>query len=179
MRDNELKILLGQQLDLAVANAGWDFLVVQKDQPHQEGAPDKGTVYFEKLFDTPYGFAKTVLNYDPLVQKFIETEQQWTRSTFQISALKQEDPSNVAAPTASDITHVMRMHMNSRFVARELIKKNIGLERATEVRNPYFEDDKVRFEAHPSFDVVLIHIKTLENPVDVISKIEAEVHVVD
>jgi hypothetical protein len=179
MLDNELKILLSEQLDLAVANAGWDFLVVQKDQPHQEGVPDKGTIFFEHLFDVPYGFAKTKLVYDEDIQQFVEVEQQWTRSTFQISALKQENPMDVTAPTASDIANRIRLHMNSRFVAREFIRKNVGLERATEVRNPYFEDDKIRFEAHPSFDVVLTHIKTLDNVIDRIMRVDADVHVVD
>lgn len=179
MLDNALKKILGDQLDLAVANAGWTFDVVQKDQPQQQGTPDKGTVFFEKRFDNPYGFAKTSHVYDETLKLFKEIEEQWTRTTFQISALNQENPMDTAAPTASDIANRMKLHMNSRFVAREFIKLGVGLERTGEISNLYFEDDKVRYEAHPSFDIVLIHIRTIENTTPAIVSIDLTVDVVD
>ena len=178
MRDNDLKVLLATQLDLAVSNAGWNFPVVQKNQPHQEGTPDGPTVFFEKLFDTSYGFARMGLEYSAPDDSFTESEQQWIQTTFQISALCQEDPSDTTKPTAGDIANQMKLHMGSRFVVRAWSTLNVGVLRTTQVRGPYFEDDKLRFEQHPSFDLVITHIRTLDNSVPAVHHADVEYYVV-
>src|SRR5579859_873747 len=68
---------------------GYIFEVQQKQQPTKQGIPTVPTVYFEKLFDTPYGW--TVVSYEENVEaglfKLTETESQLFPTTFQISAM--------------------------------------------------------------------------------------------
>jgi hypothetical protein len=174
--DNELKILVAGLLEEAVAASGWTYPVIQKNQPHQEGMPEGPSVFFEKLFSTQYGFAKSDYSYVPAEDVFKEKESQWFQTTFQISSFIQEDPKDITLPTAADITERLRMLIGSRATVRKLKIANVGMYRVTEVRNPYFEDDKLRFEAYPSFDIVLTHIRSIENDIGVVRSAEIEVY---
>jgi len=54
MDDNQLIAELATKLDAAIVMFGWSFIVIQKNDPNQQGIPSSGTaVFFEKLFDIP------------------------------------------------------------------------------------------------------------------------------
>lgn len=171
MTDNELIEVLIASLSTAITNNGYTYTppggsatpypVWQKNQPTQQGIPTSPTVFFEKLFDNAYGFAHVGSVYNPTTQTYTETEYQPYRTTFQISAWAIQDPTNTALPTASDIANAMRGYLMSRANLRGWwTLDKINVERATEVRNPYIEDDRHRFEATPSFDMVITHRRT-------------------
>lgn len=164
MTDNGLIALFTSQIDAALANAGWTFNVIQKDQPTQQGQPSAGAVYFQKLFDHPYGspMISKVSNYP--VMTFTETESQWYETTFQVSALVTQDPTNLSLPTASDVANYVKMYIATRSARAVLMAQNVGMHRITEVRNPPFQDDRERYEYQPNFDVVLTHIR----PIDIV-----------
>jgi len=44
--------------------------------------------------------------------------------------------------------------------------------RVTDVRNPFFEDDKTRFEANPNFDITLTHASPITLTVPPVDRIE-------
>lgn len=162
MTDNQLIVLLASQLDAAVVSGGWNYLTIQKDQPTQQGVPFDGAVFFQKLFDHPYGspMLSKVSNYPTMT--FTETDEQWYETHFQISALVTQDPTNLSLPTASDVANYVKMYLASRASRSVLMAQNVGTLRVTEVRDPAFQDDRERFEYHPNFDIVLTHIRTIE-----------------
>jgi hypothetical protein len=161
MTDNELISLLAGQMDAAVAAGGWPYLTIQKYQPTQQGLPSQPAVFFEKLFDHPYGSPGNHLSLNVDNLGFSETSTQVYESLFQISTLVIQDPGNLTIPTASDVANYIKMYLAAPSVRAIFMAQNVGVLRVTHVRNPYFEDDRHRFEAHPSFDINLTYLKDI------------------
>lgn len=154
MNDNALIAVVATQIEAAMTAAGWGYVVIQKNDPTQEGAPSGPAVFFEKLFDHPYGWpmSKAVQN-APLTLS--ETTTQLYETTFQISALVKQDPQNLFLPTASDVANYVKIFISTPTIIRAMAAQGVATLRVTEVRNPYFEDDHSQFEANPSFDIVV------------------------
>ena len=155
MTDNELINIIATQLELAVANAGWDYKVIQKNDPQQEGIPSEPGIFFEKLFDHPYGFPIINNTYNSVPDNFSETNLQVYETTFQVTSLVIQNPDDLTIPTASDAANQMLMFMQSRTTVAALRALGVSLLRITQVRNPYFVDDRNRFEGHPNFDIIV------------------------
>jgi len=85
------------------------------------------------------------------------TESQQYLTTFQFSALATQDPSNVNSLTASDILNYARAVMQSLAFVTAIEAQGVGVLRIGAVRNPYFDDDRSRWEACPSFDLTFTH----------------------
>jgi hypothetical protein len=162
MNDNPLIELFIAQLTAAMAGAGWAYPIVQKNQPTQEGIPTQNAVFFEKLFDNEYGWpgmsGEYVAPTPPVAQgSYNKAEKQWVETTFQVSALAIQDPSNLNVPTASDIVNFVKRYINSRPVIYALKSSGVSILRIGQIRNPYFADDRDLYEANPNFDVILQH----------------------
>ncbi len=121
---------------------------------------------FEKLFDLRYGWtARTELTYDEANDVFQAPEVQKTATTFQIGSLVIQDPQDLTIPTASDVVNYMAMWLASQSTIKAFLAQGVEMLRVTEVRNPYFEDDRHRNEASPTFDIVLLHDRILPQTV--------------
>ena len=83
----------------------------------------------------------------------VYTETQQYITTFQFNALATQDPSNTANLTASDILNYAAYVMQSLTTITALEAIGVGVLKIGQIRNPYFVDDRDRFEANPSFDV--------------------------
>ena len=168
MKDNELiaairaAIIAGEPI---VGLKGID--VVQAYQPTQQGVARQPTIYLFKIGDHRYGSLGRTDIWDEPDSEEIHTETQYYLTTFQISALATQDPSDLAKPTASDIVNGVAAIMQNSTTIQNLQDQDIGLLRVADVRNPYFIDDRGRFEASPSFDIDVVHkqIVTTEIPV--------------
>lgn len=157
MTDNQLIDFVATQLEAASASAGWNYIVLQKDQPTMEGIPTAPTIFFEKLFDHPYGWPIAKFSYIVEQNVFNENETQLYETTFQISTLAIQNPEDLTLPTASDIANYMKQYIGSRHVSSLFQAASMGILRVTDVRNPYFKDDRNQFEAHPTFDFTVLH----------------------
>jgi hypothetical protein len=170
MLDNDLINLVATQLEAASAAAGWNYIVLQKDQPTQQGIPTAPTVFFEKLFDNNHGWPMDSNAYQSGPNNFLETETQMVNTTFQISALVIQDPTNLALPTASDVANYMQQYMSARWTIAAFNLQQVGVLKVTSVRNPAFEDDKHRFEYNPNFDFVVTHSRSVSNTVNSVNR---------
>lgn len=180
MNDNPLIELFRAQLMAAIVAAGWDYPVVQKRQPTQEGIPTQNTLFFEKLFDHEYGWPGMSSEYvaptAPATQgTYAKAEKQWVETTFQVSALAIQDPSDLSVPTASDIVNFAKRYINSRPVIYALKPVGVSILRVSEIRNPSFTDDRELFESSPNFDVVLQHNGSLTWSVSATNIVEGQV----
>lgn len=154
---------------------GYVFEVQQKQQPTKQGVPVVATVYFEKLFDTPYGWTAVSYKDNPTAGplKLSQAESQLYATSFQISTMVLQDPSDITQPTASDLALAARAVMQSRNALDEFALMGIGILRsATPVTNTYAADDQDRQEASPSFDIVLTYARELTTTIDAIARIE-------
>lgn len=171
MTDNQLIEVLATALEAASANAGWNYGVVQKDEPTTQGTPTAPTIFFEKLFDVAYGWAHTENTPNIPAKTFAETDTQVYETHFQISALVIQDPNDLTIPTASDVCNYMKQYLAHRTITAQFAAQGLGVLKVSEVRNPYFLDDRNMFEANPSFDIVFTHSRSITITIPGVDKI--------
>jgi hypothetical protein len=176
MLDGQLISFLGAEILTAVAASDFGPIeVVQKGQPTQEGVPDGPTVFFEKLFHTDVGWPMVSWVKDPLSDQYIEEVTQRIETTFQITALWWQDPLATKVVTASDLVNQVNLYFKLPSTIGRFLLNKISLLRVREVRNPYFENDRHQFEAHPSFDLVLTHNTSINTKVGAITTVNSDI----
>jgi hypothetical protein len=169
MTDNELIEVFAAQLEAGTAALGWNYTVIQNNQPTQEGLSSDPIILFEKLFDHLYGWQMSsdyVLSPAPppgwQLPDFKHTESQWVETTFQVTSLVIQDVRDLSLPTPSDVVAGLKMWLNAKSTIYAFRKAGAAILRITDTRNPKFKDDRGLFEANPNFDVVLQHLREIE-----------------
>lgn len=185
MTDAELQALIVAQLTTRIplfpqlaGIAGLE--VAQNFQPRQEGRRTSPTIYFVKISHRRYGFTGTRNTYVPptdppppppaALGTFLHEEVQVYEQRYQFMALVPQNPAQPMALTASDVLDTVAGILGSDACRAAMQAQGVGIQRITDVRNPYFTNDQNRFEADPSFDVVFCHTRTLES---IAPKVEA------
>lgn len=167
MTDNELIALLIGILRDAFTAQSLDVKVRQANQPRQQGTPTQRTVLLNKIHNKRFGYLSRNDEYIEIDQVMRHTEKQWFETTFQITTLAIQNPTTIDEPTASDLANNVAQILQTDKTLAILRAANVGIYRIMDVRNPYFLDDKERFEASPSFDFITTHeqIYISETPV--------------
>lgn len=170
MTDSELKQFIVAQLDAfmpldPVLATLTGLTVAASFQPRQQGMQDGPVIYFVKLFDKRYGFPSVKDTFvDPVppdpVGTMRHTETQLYETHYQFMALVPQDPTDVDGVSESDALNCVAGIIASDAFRAQMNAVGLGILRVTEVRNPYFQDDRDRFEASPSFDVVFTNSRT-------------------
>lgn len=163
--DKELIIAVIEALETGLSARSITGVTVQQaNQPTQQGAPSGPVIFTQIVGSRRFGFLKRESKWlkppevsEPIMQHI---ERQYMETRFQIDALAIQDPTDLVGPTASDLLDRAASIMQSDATRAYLRTKGIGILRVTEERNPYFMDDKERFEASPSFDFILTHERT-------------------
>lgn len=170
MTDNNLIILLRQRIiDCLTAN-NWTYPVLSKMQPTQQGvepvdSQQGSAVYFQKLYDEKWGFPMTSQTFDPVTGLLYESTEQNIATTFKISALAIQLTTDITKPTASDIVNYVNLMLQTFETIRIFTAQGVNILRVTIAQNEYFEDDRHRNEAHPTFDITLCHTNTVTTTV--------------
>lgn len=183
MRDNQLIAAIVGILRTGLADSAIqvvapdaDNAVVQQDfQPTTQGTPSGPAVFLHKIGDVPMGWPARTDALNEAQTSFDHTEMQWMQTSFQITAMAQQDPSDVNAMTASDLCNAARAIMQSDATRATLLDAGIGIYRPGELRNPYFLDEKGQYEAAPSFDFTLTHQQVIITSTPVVASIEVNV----
>lgn len=106
---------------------------------------------------------------------WVYTEVQQKSSLFQIMALATQDPAATESLTASDIANLACYVMQSVQAIQTLEAQGVGILRIPQVRNPYFSDDRERYEAAPSFDFTLTHKQTIITTIPIVTETEFQI----
>lgn len=106
---------------------------------------------------------------------WVYTESEVVASTFQCSGLATQNPANIESLTASDIANLAAYVLQSAATIAAFEAQGVGVLRIPSVRNPYFTDDRQRYEASPSFDFTITHRQTIITTVPTVT--ETEFHV--
>lgn len=167
MTDNELIAIVAGRLAAASAAAGWDYDVIQKDQPTQQGIPYAPTIFFERLFDHEYGHPMVNYLYNPpqapaTQGTYDEVEEQIVQTTFQISALVIQDPEDLSIPTAADVVQYMKAYLTARPTIQFYKSQNCSILRVSEIRHPWNQDERHRFEGAPNFDIIFNYRRAIK-----------------
>ena len=152
MNDNTLTALIRTQLLAGLSRLSITSEVLGNQQPTTQGRTTTATLYFSAINEQRYGWQYSRTTYDPEVMELEREESQWLRTTYQVTALVPQDPRNLAIPTPKDLLRAASIIINGQSFIQALTKDGVGVERVTDLRNPYFVNDQGQFEASPSFD---------------------------
>jgi hypothetical protein len=176
MTDNQLFALIINQINLMKTAAGIpDVIVKQSFQPTQQGVNTKPTAYLHKIGDNRYGYPAWSEVWDADTNTMIHGDAQQYQTTFQMSALAIQDPAVPSNFTAADILNRIAYILQSQPTVAAFEAQGVGILRVTDVRNPYFMDDKGRNEASPSFDFILTHKLIIMSTSPIITKTELNI----
>lgn len=103
---------------------------------------------------------------------YIRTEIQQKASLFQAMAVVTQNPANTESLTASDVANLGCYILQSVPAIQTLEAQGVGVLKIQSVRNPYFSDDRQRYEGAPSFDFTLTHKQTIILGAPVITETE-------
>lgn len=162
MLDNQLIALIITTLTSQEAAAGIPGLpIAAAFQATQQGVNTVPTIYLYKVGDHRYGSPRRVNIWDEVHSVMVHTEIQKYETTFTLSALSTQNPATPSQYTASDIINKAAYILQSMATITDLQEQGVGIMRIPDVRNPYFLDDRARYEASPSFDFILTHNQTI------------------
>ncbi len=149
--------------------------VKQAFQPTSQGVNSQPTAYLYKIGDQRVGYVARADKWDAVNSVMVHTETQQYTTTFQISALAQQNPATPTQYTASDILNLIASILQSSVTIATLEAQDVGVLHIGEVRNPYFLDDFQRNEASPSMDVVLAHKQVIVTQTPIVSEYEFQI----
>jgi hypothetical protein len=177
--DNQLIALVISTLISGEATAGIPGTPVkQAFQPTLQGVNTQPTAYLYKICDRRYGYLMRQNVWDTVNSVMVHTESQQYETIFQISALATQNPNTPNQYTASDICNLCAAILQSDQAIQTFQTNGVGIERITEVRNPYFLDDRQQNEACPSFDVTFCHKQTIVSTTPIIQSTEFQLFTV-
>ncbi len=158
MQDNALIQVFAPIIEAGLTTAGYtNVTLIQSNQPTLQGVDMAPIVFFFKVTDKRYGFMKSKANWDNGEAKELHQYEQMYETTFQIGCLAIQDPADISKPTAADILNSVAFTLQNDTTIETLRQSGVQILRILNVENPYFTDDRDRFEAAPHFDFVLIH----------------------
>lgn len=172
MKDNDLAVFLGQVIDEAMTMMGIEPNAVQKPLPDQQGTPDTPTIFFERMFDLPYGSPQNRWSFDESARSFDQEEVQVVLTNIQFSARFKQDPSNIDLPTPPDVAARLLQFILSRYCIAKFRAQGLSFFRVTEITNDKFENDYNQFESFPSFTLTICHNRSITFIVPAATKAE-------
>lgn len=175
MNDKQISALfMSQILPAMQANADLSGVKLKRNfQSRIHGADTGPYVYFVKITDHLYGHKHRSDEWDSGNENFTHTEAQLYESTWQFSAWVPQTPADTTSLTESDILNIVSGIIQSDSIIAAFIAAGVGIRRVEDVRNPYITDDRDQFAATPSFDIVLVHEKSLVSTIPAVVTYEA------
>lgn len=146
-------------------------MVARSYQPDNEGRETGPIVYINVISSNRYGWQSRKDRFDIPSGELFSDESQWIRSTYQFTSL-----SPIESPSSGDLSNVCAMIFNSRSVIESLMSQGVGIERITDIRQPYIKNDRNQFEMTPSFDVIFTHQRKIEQASNAITGVAVDIH---
>ncbi|MDC9623839.1 hypothetical protein PSI22_19925 [Xenorhabdus sp. XENO-7] len=153
MTDNEVYVVIRQQLLKQLSEANITIPVVAGFQSTKQGR-EASFVMFFPIEEAAHGWQGR--NYHVVGRDANHRETQLVEKTLQVQGVGAHDTF-----TANDITATVRMIINSLPFVEALRKQGIGVQRAGNLRTPFFINDQGNYEMSPSFDVKITHPRVI------------------
>lgn len=176
MTANETAAILLSTLANMMAAQGYPVNVQASFQPTKQGAQSGAFLSVFMASARRYGHPQITEQYNPATYAFDRVETYWLEETYQITAFCISDPQNIAAPTAYTYATRAAAILQSAQARQILSANGVGFQRITEIRTPYFVDDRERNELAPSFDLVTTRQESLIYSVPVIADAEIDIN---
>ena len=176
MLDNQIIPLIINTIIAQEAIAGINGTPIkQAFQPTMQGVNLEPTAYIHKIGDRRYGYPLKLDVWDSATDTEVHTETQQYETTFQVTALSTQDPTNTNQYTASDILNLIAYCLQSAYAVQTFEANNVGILRVMDVRNVPFIDDRNQYEYQPSFDFVMTHKQTITSTSPILESTELQI----
>ncbi|WP_430442436.1 phage gateway protein [Providencia huaxiensis] len=169
MTDNDIDIAIRKQLLFQLKEVGIDIPVKAGFQSTKQGREDNMVMFFP-INENGHGWQGR--NYNIQGNNANHQENQLSEKTYQVQALI----TTLGNCTAGDMTAIVRMIVNSLPFVTALRKQNIGVQRATGIRRPYFLNDQGNYEQNPSFDFNVTFTRSLFPDTAAVSALYPDIH---
>lgn len=146
--------------------------LAQAFQPTMQGVNTLPTAYLYKVGDRRIGFPHRADIWDTVSGRMIHTELQQYETTLQFSALATQNPTTPSQYTASDILNLIAYCLQSADAVTALECQGVGILRVTDIRNPYFLDDRQQNQAAPNFDAIFTHKQIIGSTTPIVDSTE-------
>lgn len=127
---------------------------MERFQPLHQGRPDGLTVYWHKV--TGYRVGSAQVEYDGSGAALVRTETQSMRLTLQFTCTQPVDIS-ADALTQGDVLAIVAASLQGQDAVAYFVSQGLSVERVTEIRNIYVNNDRDQNEPNPSFDIAIKH----------------------
>jgi hypothetical protein len=172
MYDNQIYQIIIPIITAGLAAQGLSsVLVVQDNQPTQQGADSVMTVYLHKLFNKTYGFSQEEDAWNANTGQMDHTSDQWDEAYFQASTLVTENPADDSALTGSDLANITARILQSVSTVSTLAAAGLGILRIDTTANPFFTHDRDTFQSSAHFTFVI----TNNSPIVTVSPVVNDV----
>ena len=160
MTDNQLYALFIELLDAGLALQGLTATTQQAFQPTTQGTPTPAAVFISKVSDNRYGFPSRKYAFNEQTQQMIATETEKYETTFKLTALAPQDPTNTSLPTPADVLKAASWTLQNDATVIALQAAGVGIYRIQALDTSYIMDEKGQFEAAPFVKFTVTHSDT-------------------
>lgn len=178
MRENSIYAFLRQWLATETVRRGLPGPVpealnfMQRYQPLQQGRPSPRTVYWHNINNQRIGSA--LVTNTPTDVGISRREVQSMALTLQFTCTQQVDLA-ADALTQGDVLNIVAASLQGQNAVAWFVERGLSVERVTQIRNVYFNNDRDQNEPNPSFDLVIKHNDIFVDGVPEISGYELDI----
>jgi hypothetical protein len=170
-----IALIIAQEAEAGIAG----LPIKSAFQPTMQGVPTQPAAFIHKISDRRIGSAFRESLWDTTNSIMVLTVMQQYETVFQVSALSRQDPASLTEYTASDILNLVTYTLQTEKTIMELAKTlphPMGILRITDIRNPYFVNDKGQNDTIPSFDFTITHKQVIISNVPIISSVDYKIY---
>lgn len=164
MLQKDLEINIRQAILKGLNEHGANTIpVIKAFQSPSQGREDG--IYFHLLNESSSGWQDRKYSNSNTM-----TETQFFNSTYQFGAIRNTD--------ASDWIRIARMITQSLSFVEYLRAKDIGVQRASEIINVQFENEKNGYEFNPNFTLTFTHKESINPLVPYVDEVKTSIHAI-
>ena len=178
MTDEQLWPLIGTVLEVPLRTLSGvpELEVIQTYQPTQQGVPSPPFVSIHRIGAPRYGFTQKRSVYNVNTGVFDAVDVQLYEGVYQAQVLATDNPADTNDLSAYDIAVLASGVMQLDSTLTTLRASGVGIYRITDIRTPYFVDDRQRNEQTPSFDFTLSYAHVLNSTVPLVAASELDIN---
>lgn len=163
MTEMEIFEFVKTHVDAALTANGVQGEMVQAFQPTSQGIEPRVQVFMTKISDHFYGFHRREDVWNEDTEVFDHSETQQVETLFQMGAVAPDITNpmkpkvRVTTKTSADVLGIVAATLRSDAFVAAIHAIGCGVQRITDLRNPFFKDDHDQNRASPSFDFTISH----------------------
>lgn len=175
MTSNEAFALILSTLSTLMSQQGYAISVQASYQPTQQGTQNGPFIAVNYISSRRYGYPQVTEKINAETGTIDRVESYWLEEVFQIGAYAIPSPTDIASPTAYTYAARAAAVLQSQQARNILLKQGVGFIRISEIRMPFFEDERGRNELTPSFDFTVSRQEQLIYSVPIVVDLSVDI----